>query len=107
MIAFVYRHGNKDCTNNGISSKFLMLDVIDEKDFDKTVPNDTTVVIVHRYLFGGDKDYPVLVPYGLYKDYKNYSIACSFGGNYGKLGEDMIPIHDRVDSWEACEVLSR
>lgn len=107
MIAFVYRHGSTDCTNNGISSKFLMLDTIDEKNFENTVPNDTTVVIVHRYLFGGDKDYPVLVPYGLYKDYKKSRACISFGGNYGKVGEDMIPIHDRVDSWEAHEVLSR
>lgn len=76
---FVYRNGLGDCTKNGISSRYDLLNLVENEGDYGTIPTEeipeNTVILVHRKLFGDGKDYPVLVPYALYMDYKKSNFA--------------------------------
>ena len=100
-----------DCSNNGISARFSRLEMIEEKDVNTYDGNlSQAVVKIDRILWGEKK--PVLVPFEVYSEYKNDTLPISFGGNFGwssdsRFGGTPIPIHDRLDTWEAYDALSR
>ena len=107
---YVYRNDGADCTNHGLSSEYKLLYLVENESDYGTIPADelkeNTVILVHRSLFGDGKDYPVLVPYKLYEDYKKSKLPIMFGGNFAYTSDSRfpsdypLPIHDRVESWK-------
>ena len=99
----VYRHGDYDCTCNGVSKRFDTLLVEHEEGwikFDETNPPENLVKVVTRKLFG--KEYTHLEPVVYKTEYKPWFM---FGGNFGytndsrwsKISQYPLPIHDRVE----------
>ena len=108
------RRGDYDCTNNGISSRFRELLVICDDGFitvDENNPPENLCKVVHRHLFGGDVYHiePVVPPQGAgWMMGGNYAASCDSrfselcGHQYGA-----VAIHDRQESWEMYDLLSR
>ena len=111
----VYRDATPgDCTNNGVSSRFRELLVICDDGFinvDENNPPENLCKVVKRHLFGRDIYHvePVARPHGAgWMMGGNYAASCDSrfselcGKQYGALA-----IHDRQESWEMYELLSR
>lgn len=111
----VYRSRNiGDCTNGGVSSRFDKLLVLCDRGFinvDMDNPPDNLCKIVHRNLFGRDVYHiaPVAEPKGAgwmaggnfaHTSDSRFSDMC--GHQYGALA-----IHDRQETWEQYDILSR
>lgn len=101
-----------DCSNNGVSARYDRLTMITENEvLDFTGDKKNVVVKIDRVLFG--KIMPVLVPLEVYNEYKASKLPIMFGGNFGytsdsRFGFDYpLPIHDRVETWDEYEALSR
>ena len=111
----VYRDADgSDCTNNGVSSRFRELLVICDDGFinvDENNPPENLCKVVHRHLFGRDIYHvePVVPPKGA---------GWMAGGNYAATTDSRftelcgglyaaISIHDRQESWEMYDRLSR
>jgi hypothetical protein len=115
----IYRYPNADCSNHGLSSKHDMLhcfdgDVEDVKHYVEENGYDIheCLYVVRRMLWG--EPHPYLTP--LDWAIKNPNGNVCFGGNYAVgdsrwndwFGHNLpLPIHDRYDSWEDYEVLTR
>ena len=103
----VYRWTLGDCTAGGISSKYdsLILEGVPRCPFKGTEEN--TVRLVKRNLFGGEYIHaePIKQPEGM--------AGPMFGGNFIYTSDSRfpskypIPVHDRFETWEAYEHLSR
>lgn len=110
----VYRANRCDCTNGGISSKYDRLYVLCE-DGNYTIPDDdppeNLARVNKRHLFGQDvySIEPVVAPDG---------VGWMMGGNYAGTSDSRfsrmvgglnvaIPIHDRQESQELYDALSR
>jgi hypothetical protein len=115
----VYRYPNGDCTNNGISSKHDILDCFDGdiEDVKKYVEEngfdiEKCLFVVRRNLFG--KPAPYLSP--LAWEINKPEGCIMFGGNYA-VGDSRwrdwfghylpLPIHDRKETYEENETLSK
>ena len=111
----VYRDADgHDCTNGGISSRHRQLLLICDEGFlevDENDPPENLVRVVKRHLFGRDIYHiePVAQPNGAgWMMGGNYAASCdsrfskAVGGTYGA-----VPVHDRQESWEQYEALSR
>lgn len=106
---FIYRHGDCDCTNNGLSSKkdFIPMIVLDKNEteaqaIEKVKANgqdpDNYLVLVRRELWGHNADY--IKPL-------TETRWVMFGGNFAYASNAMfeeltgsrqpISIHDRVE----------
>lgn len=108
------RRGDYDCTNNGVSSRFRELLVICPDGFidvDENNPPENLCKVVKRHLFGRDVYHvePVARPKGA---------GWMMGGNYAATSDSRfhalcgdlyaaIPVHDRQESWEEYDILSR
>ena len=108
---YVFRDDLGDCSNNGVSSRYKRLEMISENEVTGfTTEKENVVVRIDRFLFG--KVMPILVPLGIYEDYKKSKLPIMFGGNFGytsdsRFGWDYpLPIHDRVETWEEYESYS-
>lgn len=105
---FVLR-SESDCTNNGLSSKKWYFRMITEEDEStlKTDYPEEYLVLVKRILWGEKAWY--LRPLKILKP--NNSLEPMFGGNYGKLDYRLskypLPIHDRYETQEEYDALSR
>lgn len=111
----VYRSINiGDCTNGGVSSRFDRLLVLCDDGFidvDMDNPPENLCKVVHRFLFGRDVYHiePVEEPKGCgwmaggnfaHTSDSRFSDMC--GHQYGALA-----IHDRQETWEEYDILSR
>lgn len=110
----VYRHGEDDCTNGGISSKYdTLLCLCDDGPYhiDMSNPPENLVKVVRQELFGQEIYYvePVADP---------VETGWMMGGNYAASSDSRFPrlvgdmygavaIHDRQESQELYEMLSR
>nr|DAG81692.1 MAG TPA: hypothetical protein [Caudoviricetes sp.] len=105
----VYRNGNYDCTNNGISKRYdrLLLVCADGYiDIDETNIPENAVKIVERQLFG--KTYRHIEPIA-----KATELGYMYGGNiayssdsrFRDLSETPLCIHDRQESQELYDML--
>ena len=110
----VYRHGENDCTNGGISSKFdTLLCLCDDgpHQVDMSNPPENLVKVVKRELFGQEVYHvePVADPVetgwlmgGNYAASPDSRFAAMAGYMHGALA-----IHDRQESPEEYDRLSR
>lgn len=106
----VYRHGNYDCTNNGISSRYNSLLLICDDgyiDIDENNIPENAVKIVERNLF--DKVYKHIEPIAKatqlgYMDGGN--IAYSSDSRFREFSDYPLKIHDRQESQELYYMLS-
>lgn len=110
----VYKHGKYDCTNGGISSKFNeLLCLCDDGPIhvDMDNPPENLVKVVKRDFFGMTTYCvePVVDPHGAgWMMGGNY--AATSDSRFSRLVGDMygaVAIHDRQESWEEYEMLSR
>ena len=111
----VYRDTDgSDCTNNGVSSRFRELLVICDDGFinvDENNPPENLCKVVKRHLFGRDIYHiePVERPKGAgWMMGGNYAASCD--SRFSRLCGDMygaLSIHDRQESWEMYDRLSR
>ena len=99
----VYRHGNYDCTNGGISSRYNELILVGEGiegpvTVDLDNPPENVVKIVKRKLFGGKEEYMHIEPYN------NEGKWFMYGGNIACTSDSRFPsryplkIHDRCEN---------
>lgn len=119
LYVTIYRYPNADCSNHGISSKHDILDCFDGKleDVRKFVEDKgydihECLYVVRRMLWGEPHPYLTPLDWAIKKPNGN---VC-FGGNYAVgdsrwndwFGHNLpLPIHDRYDSWEDYEALTR
>lgn len=120
LYVSVYRHGNQDCTNGGISSREDHLTCfkgdlgeivryVDEKNIDI---NQCLYVVEERMSWGEKNVFLRPLEWVLNKPSDG---PIMFGGNYAKgdsrwydwFGHYLpIPIHDRKETWEQYERMS-
>ena len=106
----VYRHGNYDCTNNGISSRYNSLLLICDDgyiDIDENNIPENAVKIVERNLFGNVYKHiePIAKATQLgYMDGGN--IAYSSDSRFSEFSAYPLKIHDRQESQELYDMLS-
>lgn len=111
LLIFVYRDSLGDCSLNGVSARHDCLKMIEESDVSTWKgETDDVVVKINRVLCG--KPAPYLVPLDLYEANKKSSLPIMFGGNFGytsdsRFGGTPIAIHDRCETWEMYEAMSR
>ena len=120
----VFRASHSDCTNGGISSKFNQLLVLCKdgfKEVDLDNPPQNLVQVVRRE-FAGRYTYhlePVAEPTGAgwmmggnYAATSDSRFSRMIGNMYGAVSiydvEDLaVAIHDRQETWEQYDMLSR
>ena len=104
----VYYFGLGDCTNGGASSRHKSIIVIEESDIEEAMKSnmdlDKVFVLVRRELWGENHWYlrQLIEPKG--------KIGPMMGGNYAEVSEvsqHLLPIHDRYETQEEYDVLSR
>lgn len=116
----VYRFSLGDCTNNGISSRHNTLtcfdgdlDEIKEYVEEKNIDMDRCLYVVRRELWGKPEPYLTPLKWAIKKPTSGPVMA---GGNYAKgdsrwkewFGHYLpLPIHDRIETWEEYDALSR
>lgn len=107
----VYKHGDYDCTNNGISSRYNRLLLICEHgyiDIDENNIPENAVRIVEKKYHGGDI-YRFIRPYA-----EPSELGWMSGGNIGyscdsrfrELSKTPLVIHDRQESQKLYDMLS-
>jgi len=111
----VYRNADgTDCTNDGVSSRFRALLIVCPDGFidvDENNPPENLCKVVKRHLFGRDIYHvePVSRPTGAgWMMGGNY--AATSDSRFGRLcGEQYgaLAIHDRQETWEMYDRLSR
>lgn len=109
---YVYSNkGFKGCSNNGISEKYDRLLLIHEEGFIDIDENDlpeNLVKVVTRNLFG--REYKHIEPYKK-ADKVGYmsggSLAYSSDSRFRKVSEYPLSIHDRQETQEQYDQLSR
>lgn len=115
LPVYVYRRPNgTDCTNGGISAKYDRLLVVCPDGFidvDENDPPENLCKVVKRHLFGRDIFHvePVVPPKGA-GWMAGGNFAETSDSRFGKLCGDMygaLSIHDRDESWEMYDMLSR
>lgn len=120
---YVYRHGNHDCTNHGISSKYDELLIACEEgfvDIDPTNVPENFAMVEMRHVFG-TTIIPTIYPASINekgevvpRDGKWWMM----GGNYGATSDGRfsrmiggmygaVAIHDRYETQEEYDMLSR
>ena len=114
MSLNIYRWDLGDCTNGGISSKYEQIYILHErgyKDIDLDNPPENLMVIKEKKL--GMKTYKYLEPF---KECPSDRAGYMMGGNFAyscdaRFHDDIskypLPIHDRSETWEMYESLSR
>lgn len=106
----VYRHGNYDCTNNGISSRYNSLLLICDDgyiDIDENNIPENAVKIVERNLFGNVYKHiePIAKATQLgYMDGGNIAYSCD--SRFREFSAYPLKIHDRQESQEVYDILS-
>lgn len=110
-ICYIYKNATLgDCTNNGASSRYDRMYYIRESQVNEylmrdDINKDRILVLIERMLWGRPAWYlrPLVEPKG--------TVGCMFGGNYATVDyEDCnhpLPIHDRYETPEQYEILSR
>jgi hypothetical protein len=115
MLVSVYRnaaHDRCDCTNGGMSSKATQFVVVGEGLPEIFSPSDDAPL---AFLFPGHVRNSWRVVPADPRDTGKLA-GPMFGGNYvgtcdsrwhKAIGGDLVPVHDRYDTWEDNEILSR
>ena len=113
LPVYVLRSSLGDCTNGGISAEYQRLSLITEDGWDDVPDDDPRLLkLISRDFHGRKAPYLVAVPVnpGLPA---GKTIGPMFGGNFIWTsdsrfpGDYPIPIHDRWETWEQYDILSR
>lgn len=107
----IYKHKNRDCSNNGLSSRYNELLLICEEgniDIDENNPPENLVKLVSRHLFGRDYLHiePVAKPGGA-GWMSGGCVVYSCDSRFRRMSEYPLSLHDRDESWELYDKLSR
>lgn len=115
LIIEVYKHNGEDFSNGGITSRFNeLLLVCDDGyiDIDEDNPPENLVVFEDRFMFGERCGY--IRPYAEHPEDRTPYMA---GGAYAASSDSRfsemvgiygaVPVHDRTETWEEYELLSR
>lgn len=106
----VYKNGNYDCTNHGISSRYDRLLLVCEEgyiDIDENNKPENLVILVERKLWG--KVYKHIEPYARPTEIgwmSGGNIAYSCDSRFSEMSEYPLQIHDRQESQELYNMLS-
>jgi len=115
LTVFVYRDSHGDSSNGGVSAKNAMLTLFWDATYDAVaaylenhpkIDKDTVVLLNKRQLWGDDAWYaePFI---------KGRGVGPMFGGTFIHTSDSRfpkkhpIPLHDRYESKEQYEILSR
>ena len=108
----VYRQSRYgDCTNDGISSRYNELLLVCDEGFieiDENNPPENLVQLVVRHFGGVEYKHvePVTLPEGAgWMDGGNIAYTCD--SRFSRLSEYPLCVHDRQESWEQYDMLSR
>lgn len=111
MIAYIYRDSMGDCSNNGISSKYDKVVVVDKDLPEIFEPNNDmpAVKLVRRFIGGSEYIHAEPLTWNESDD-----ITGMFGGCYimtsdsrfRKISQYPIPLHDRSETQEMYNRLS-
>jgi hypothetical protein len=114
ITATVYTPSYGDSTNDGVSSRVTFLNVAgmelapkewDDPDVTRANPDDPDSVIFDvKVKSFGKGDYRYLVAREVPEE---GLCGPMFGGNYARCDDEMLPIHDRFETWEMYEANSR
>lgn len=118
MTIYVYRNNLGDCTNNGLSSRFDRLEMIEENEVQDwelkkqggvEIPVNLVVTVLRDV---GFSKFYVIIPFDLYRIYQAESLPVMFGGNFtyssdSRFGSVPLMIFDRIESWKQYEELSK
>lgn len=115
----VYRFSLGDCTNHGLSSRKNTIDCYDgelsaiiEHCKQNNIDMNDVLYVVRRELWG--EKHPYLTPLEWAANKPNGNVCA--GGNYANgdsrwyewFGHYLpLPIHDRIETWEEYDALSR
>ena len=108
LSVFVYRNTLGDCTNNGISCKQDRLILVGPGCGEVFEGDETNTIVVKTKIFSG-KSYTYAEP----AEQPKGMAGPMFGGNFAFTSDSRmpnhapIPIHDRFETWETYEHLSR
>ncbi len=102
-LLFVYKSGDTDCTNGGVSSRHRMIRVVDRTNGELPLPEivdlegeeDCTMELRIRDV--GFARYPIIVP--LDYDDKHYM----FGGNFAWTSDSRMPTDGPVKIFDRYE----
>lgn len=110
-----------DCTNHGVSSRYDYMEAFDgdlnevwDYVHEKGIDIDRCLYLVRRELFGRDAHYFTPLKYAV----KQPDGVLMMGGNYCCTSDSRwreewfehslpIPIHDRLETYEQYEIMSR
>lgn len=103
------RIGN--CSNNGISNRYKEVLLICEEGhvvIDEDNPPENLVKLVTRNLFGKEYKHiePVAKPSGA-GWMAGGTLVYSCDSRFGRMSEYPLSLHDRQESWESYDMLSR
>lgn len=106
----VYRDNLGDCTNEGISSKYNDLLLICENGYIEIDENNLPENLVE--VVEGFKGYKYLRPYKKAdKDKTGYMMGGNYAGSsdsrFCQINQYPLPIHDRQETWEQYDMLTR
>ena len=107
----VFKSNLGDCTNGGISSRYDRLLLVCEEGYvniDENDPPENLVKIVTRNLFGKEYKHiePVASPSGIGWMSGGNLGYCS-DGRFSKMSQYPLSIHDRQESQELYDAMSR
>lgn len=117
VLVFVYRHADGcDCTNNGITSKHTELWLFDgDKEECITYAKENGIadksLWLNRRILWNEKHYfaePLIEPdiCGPHMMGGNFVYSCD-GAFSALCGDHPLPVHDRYETWEQYDALSR
>ena len=123
LPVYVYRNGNHDCTNGGISSKYDRLLVACDEGFIDIDPNNVPenfAMVEMRHVFGA-RIIPTIYPADINEKGEVVPRGGKWwmmGGNYGATSDGRfdrmiggmygaVAIHDRYETQEEYDMLSR
>ena len=106
----IYKHKG-DCSNGGISSRFNEVLLICEEGYlevDENNPPENLVKLVVRHLFGKEYKHiePVAAPKGV-GWMSGGTIVYSCDSRFRRMSEYPLSFHDRCESQELYDALSR
>lgn len=107
LLCDIYKSGDYDCTNHGLSSKNTNLIFVDaEGPFEGTVEN--SVKLVKRNLFRGEYLHaePLVKPEGMVGPMFGGNFIYSSDSRFRAISAYPIPLHDRFETPEQYKTLS-
>ena len=112
LPVYIYKSELGDCSNNGISSKYTKILLIHPEGYvqvDENDPPENLCKLVERKLFG-DEVYKHIEPVAEAKGVgwmASGALVYSSDSRFGELSDYPLVLHDRDESQELYDILSR